>query len=104
MYWAIECNREMHPFFYRYPLCVWGGVFGFGSDSGSKSNCAARVGSDDLGHGPVWATHQGRSAPADAVGRVRAGAAVSADLPSGCTLAPMLRRIQTQHAFGKGPV
>ncbi len=26
--------------------------FGFGSGSGSKFNCAARVGSDDLGYGP----------------------------------------------------
>ncbi len=25
--------------------------FGFGSSSGSKFNCAARVGSDDLGYG-----------------------------------------------------
>ncbi len=30
MYWAVECNREMHPFFYRYPLCLWGGCLGSG--------------------------------------------------------------------------
>ncbi len=38
-------------FFYS----LWGGGGGggdFGSVSGSKFNCAARVGSDDLGYGP----------------------------------------------------
>ncbi len=44
---TIACNREMQPFFY------WLFVVGGGNISGSafKLNCAARVGSEDLGHG-----------------------------------------------------
>ncbi len=40
----VKCSL----FFFGYSL--WGGDFGSGS--GSKFNCAARVGSDDLGYGP----------------------------------------------------
>ncbi len=43
-------NREMQPFsFFCVIRC---GVGGGGVISGSKFNCAARVGSDDLGYGP----------------------------------------------------
>ncbi len=48
----MKCN--LFPYFFSYSL--WGGG-DFGSGSGSKFNCAARVGSgrvgsDDLGYGP----------------------------------------------------
>ncbi len=51
--WLIRffaCNREMQSF--SFFLFVMGGGGDFGSGSGSKFNCAARVGSDDLGYGP----------------------------------------------------
>ncbi len=47
---TVACNREMQLF--------WGAIrcgekdFGFGSGLGSKFNCAAWVGSDDLRYGP----------------------------------------------------
>ncbi len=56
--WLIRffaCNREMQPFsFFFVGYSLWGGRAG---GSGSKFNCAARVGSgrvgsDDLGYGP----------------------------------------------------
>ncbi len=54
--WLIRffaCNREMQPFSFFFLLFVVGrGGGDFGSGSGSKFNCAARVGSDDLGYGP----------------------------------------------------
>ncbi len=49
--WLIRffaCNREMQPFsfFFFFVICCWGGGGGdFGSGSGFKFNCAARVGS-----------------------------------------------------------
>ncbi len=45
---TVARNREMQPF------CFWLFVVGGGviSGSGSKLNCATRVGSDDLGYGP----------------------------------------------------
>ncbi len=40
---TVACNREKQPFFIGYLL--WGKKnVGFGSGSGSKFNCAARVG------------------------------------------------------------
>ncbi len=39
-------------FFLVFFLFVVGGGGDFGSGLGSKFNCAARVGSDDLGYGP----------------------------------------------------
>ncbi len=58
--WLIRffaCNREMQPFSFLFCYSLWGGGGDFGSGSGSKFNCAARVGSgrvgsDDLGYGP----------------------------------------------------
>ncbi len=44
--WLIRffaCNREMQPFSFFFCYSLWGGDFGSGS--GSKFNCAARVGS-----------------------------------------------------------
>ncbi len=41
----------MQPFSFFFLLFVVGGG-DFGSGSGFKFNCAARVGSDDLGYGP----------------------------------------------------
>ncbi len=39
--------------FFLVGYSLWGNkYFRFGSGSGSKSNCATRVGSDDLGYGP----------------------------------------------------
>ncbi len=46
---TIACNREMQPFFIIIGYSLWGG--GHISGSGSKFNCAAWVGSDDLGFG-----------------------------------------------------
>ncbi len=48
----MKCN--LFPFFFKVIRCGGGGGGGgdFGSGSGSKLNCAARVGSDDLGYGP----------------------------------------------------
>ncbi len=43
----------MQPFSFFFSwLFVVGGRGDFGSGSGSKFNCAGRVGSDDLGYGP----------------------------------------------------
>jgi len=58
--WLIRffaCNREMQPFSFLFCYSLWGGGGDFGSGSGSKFNCVARVGagrvgSDDLGYGP----------------------------------------------------
>ncbi len=54
--WLIcffACNREMQPFSFFFLLAIrCGGGGDFGSGSGSKFNCATRVGSDDLGYGP----------------------------------------------------
>ncbi len=54
---TVACNRETQPFviFIFLLLAIrCGGKkdFRFESGSGSKFNCAARVGSDDLGYGP----------------------------------------------------
>ncbi len=61
--WLIRffaCNGEMQPFSFVIRCGAGGGGGGggvylylgdFGSGSGSKFNCAARVGSDDLGYG-----------------------------------------------------
>ncbi len=47
----MKCN--LFPFFLLFVVGGGGGGGGdFGSGSGSKFNCAARVGSDDLGYGP----------------------------------------------------
>ncbi len=46
---TVACNREMQTFFLA--ISYWGGKKISGSVSGSKFNCAARVGSDDLGYG-----------------------------------------------------
>ncbi len=56
--WLIRffaCNREMQPFSFFFVIRC--GAGDLGSGSGSKFNCAARVGSgrvgsDDLGYGP----------------------------------------------------
>ncbi len=54
---TVACNREMQPFFKLAIrcVCVGGGYFGFGS--GSKFNCAARVGSYDLWYRPGSGFH-----------------------------------------------
>ncbi len=47
---TVACNREMEPFFLVVVVVfsLWGGISG----SGSKCNCATRVGSDDLRYRP----------------------------------------------------
>ncbi len=55
---TIACNREMQPFFFfliGYSM-LGKTYFRFGSGSGSKFNCAARVGSDEIGYGPGLAS------------------------------------------------
>lgn len=53
---------------------------------------------------PSAVSHQDRFAPGYAVDGVCAGAAVSGELPSSLTLSLVLRRLESQHTFGKGPV
>ncbi len=54
---TVACNREMQPFLLLLAIrCGGKKYFGFGSGSGSKLNCAARVGSDDLGTDRVRAS------------------------------------------------
>ncbi len=45
-------NAGFFLFFFLVGYSLWGGGGDFGSGSGSKFNCAGRVGSDNLGYGP----------------------------------------------------
>ncbi len=51
---TVACNREMQPFFFFFAIHGRGKNI---SGLGSKFNCVARVGSDDLGYGPGSGFH-----------------------------------------------